>query len=114
MITQEKWRKSASYADNDLVVCTKNGTPCFPKDLDTVWNRLRNNAQLRKITFHDLRHTHERLGHSSIQITLDTYSHLFPNMQEDAAAGLGRMIFQNKEAALLKLSNQASRVLLFL
>lgn len=113
MITQEKWSKDDSYVDNDLVVCTKYGTPCFPKDLDTVWNRLRESAKLRKITFHDLRHTHaslllknnthpkvvsERLGHSSIQITLDLYSHLFPNMQEDAADQLGQMLFQSKAA----------------
>jgi integrase len=49
---------------------------------------------------HDLRHTHatqllkagvhpkvvsERLGHASIGITLDTYSHVMPGMQEEAA-----------------------------
>nr|WP_257145364.1 tyrosine-type recombinase/integrase [Bacillus thuringiensis] len=54
---------------------------------------------LPKIRFHDLRHTHatllltkgvnvkvisKRLGHSSIKITLDTYSHVLPTMQEDA------------------------------
>ena len=51
--------------------------------------------------FHDLRHTHatmllkqgvnpkivqERLGHSSIGITMDIYSHVMPNMQKDAVA----------------------------
>lgn len=50
--------------------------------------------------FHDLRHTHaslmlargihpkvvsERLGHSSVGLTLDTYSHVVPNLQEEAA-----------------------------
>jgi len=50
--------------------------------------------------FHDLRHTHatqllkagahpkvvsERLGHASIGITLDTYSHVMPDMPEEAA-----------------------------
>jgi integrase len=53
-----------------------------------------------EIRFHDLRHTHatqllkagvhpkvvsERLGHASIGITLDTYSHVMPGMQEEAA-----------------------------
>jgi len=53
-----------------------------------------------RIRFHDLRHTHashllkhnihpkvvsERLGHSSIGITLDVYSHVLPGMQEEAA-----------------------------
>ena len=54
-----------------------------------------------KVRFHDLRHTHasqllragispkvvsERLGHSTIGITLDVYSHVLPGMQEEAAA----------------------------
>lgn len=60
------------------------------------------------IRFHDMRHTHatlalqagvhpkvvqERLGHSSIGITLDLYSHVVPGMQEDAAAKVGAAIF---------------------
>jgi integrase len=59
------------------------------------------------IRFHDLRHTHatlalaagvhpkvvsERLGHASVGITLDTYSHAIPAMQEDAAAKVAAMI----------------------
>jgi integrase len=57
-------------------------------------------AGLRVIRFHDARHTHaslmlkagihpkivqERLGHSSIGMTLDTYSHVAPGLQEAAA-----------------------------
>ena len=57
--------------------------------------------QLPQIRLHDLRHSHathllqagvhpkiaqERLGHSSIAITMDTYSHAMPNMQQDAVA----------------------------
>jgi integrase len=57
------------------------------------------------VRFHDLRHSHatqllvagihpkvvqERLGHSKIGITLDTYSHLVGTMQEDAAARLDK------------------------
>jgi len=55
---------------------------------------------LPKLRFHDLRHAHatllllqgvhpkivsERLGHASIGITLDTYSHVLPSLQNDAA-----------------------------
>jgi len=62
------------------------------------------------LRFHDLRHTHatlllkanvhpkvvsERLGHSSIAITLDTYSHVLPTMQEDAARRLNDVLGQN-------------------
>ena len=60
-------------------------------------------AGLPQIRFHDLRHTcatllliknvnpeivSEMLGHASIAITLDTYSHVLPNMQESAAKAM--------------------------
>ncbi len=60
-------------------------------------------AGLPEIRFHDLRHTcatlllsknvnpkivSEMLGHASIAITLDTYSHVLPNMRDQAAAAM--------------------------
>jgi integrase len=60
-------------------------------------------AQLPEIRFHDLRHTcatllltknvnpkivSEMLGHATIAITLDTYSHVLPNMRDQAAAAM--------------------------
>ena len=60
------------------------------------------------IRLHDLRHTRatlalqggvhpkvvqERLGHSNISITLDTYSHVIPSMQTDAASRVADLIF---------------------
>lgn len=65
-------------------------------------------AKVTAIRFHDLRHTHatlglaagihpkvmqERLGHSSIAITLDRYSHVIPSMQEDAASKVAAVVF---------------------
>jgi integrase len=65
-----------------------------------MFARLVTAAKVRPITFHGLRHTHatdllragvhpkiasERLGHASISITMDTYSHAMPGLQEDAA-----------------------------
>lgn len=61
---------------------------------------------LEHITFHDLRHTHatlllsqkinpkivqERLGHSTITLTLDTYSHLVPDIQKEAVNALNNL-----------------------
>ena len=69
---------------------------------------------VKAIRFHDLRHTHatillgrnihpkvvsERLGHASIRITLDTYSHVLPTMQQtvvDALGDLGQSSSQKK------------------
>lgn len=64
------------------------------------------NLGLEHITFHDLRHTHatlllsqkinpkivqERLGHSTITLTLDTYSHLVPDIQKEAVKALDKL-----------------------
>jgi integrase len=64
------------------------------------YDRIVERAGLPRIRFHDLRHTcatllllaevnikvvSERLGHASIQLTLDTYSHVLPTMQKQAA-----------------------------
>ena len=65
-------------------------------------------AKLPDIRLHDLRHTHatlalragihpkivsERLGHTTVSITLDTYSHAIPAMQEAAAALIAGLVF---------------------
>ena len=68
-----------------------------------------------EIRFHDLRHTHatlllrqgvhvkavsERLGHSTVGITLDTYSHVLPDMQEEATEKLEAMLAGLKPVAV--------------
>jgi integrase len=65
-------------------------------------------AKLPEIRLHDLRHTHatlalaagthpkvvsERLGHETVSITLDTYSHAIPAMQEEAATLIAGLVF---------------------
>jgi len=114
LVEHDRSLASELYAEYDLVAPTNSGKPCSPRYLDKLFDRLKELSGMRHITFHDLRHTHaslllknnvhpkvvsERLGHSSIQITLDLYSHLFPNMQEDAAVGLGKMLFHNEPEA---------------
>ena len=64
---------------------------------------------LRRIRFHDLRHTHatllrqagvnpkvvsERLGHSSVAFTLDTYAHVMPGTQPEAAQRFGDLVWE--------------------
>ena len=68
-------------------------------------------AKLPDIRLHDLRHTHatlalragihpkivsERLGHATVSITLDTYSHAIPAMQEEAATLIAELVFAAK------------------
>lgn len=98
-VLKEKLSQGEEYNDNDLVMCTSFGTPINPANVRKSSNALIKKAAVPKIRFHDLRHTHatlllakgvnvkeisERLGHSKIKITLDTYSHVLPTMQEDA------------------------------
>lgn len=61
-------------------------------------------AQVPKIRFQDLRHTHatlmlnklasERLGHSRTQLTMDTYSHVLLSMQMEAADNFGQALLR--------------------
>ena len=77
-----------------------DGAPRRPKSLSAWFAWYVRHHGFGPVRFHDLRHTHatqllkqgvhpkivsERLGHSSIGITLDVYSHVLPGMQEDAA-----------------------------
>ena len=86
--------------DEDLVFSHVDGTPLRPNSITRAWVMLAAHAGLKVIRFHDARHTHasiflklgvhpkivqERLGHSTIAITLDTYSHVSPGLQEAAA-----------------------------
>ncbi|CAH0118515.1 Putative prophage phiRv2 integrase [Paenibacillus sp. CECT 9249] len=98
----------------DLVVCTREGKPVPSRTLYKAWRRMLAHSQLPPITFHDLRHTHasillkqgvhpkivsERLGHSSVYMTLDTYSHLLPHLQHEMVKPLDRLLFgQEKES----------------
>ena len=93
----------AAYRDHGLVFTVPDGGPINPRTLHSAFKRLLRIANLPDIRFHDLRHTHatmlleqnvhpkvvsERLGHASVSITLDTYSHVLPNLQQAVAERL--------------------------
>jgi integrase len=101
--------------DADLVFCNMDGTPIRPNTVTRVWSTLIAKSGLPIIRLHDLRHTHaslmlkqgvhpkivqERLGHSSISMTLDTYSHVAPGLQEAAAKGFDDMVIPKREKVL--------------
>jgi integrase len=96
---RRRLRRAPGWTDSDLVLAAPRGGPWWPSNFDRVWRRFKTKQKL-EIRFHDLRHTHatqllkagvhpkvvsERLGHASIGVTLDTYSHVMPGMQEEAA-----------------------------
>lgn len=96
-----------AYEDRGLVFCREDGTPIWPRTFSRSFDRHVREAGLPKIRLHDLRHSHatlaleagvhpkvvqERLGHATIAITLDTYSHAIPAMQEDAAEKIAALL----------------------
>jgi integrase len=83
-----------------LVFTRIDGDPLQPDSVSKMFAKLVAKAGVRRVTFHALRHTHatellragvhpkiasERLGHATVAITLDTYSHVLPGLQEEAA-----------------------------
>jgi len=96
------------YDDQDLVFCTENGHPIFPRTIATIFDRVIKKAHLPKIRFQDLRHTYatisleigippktvqERLGHPNVHTTMDTYSHIHPlNTQKESTLTLSQAI----------------------
>ena len=99
--------------DDDLVFARFDGSPLPPSGVSHAFGRLCKNAGIDGIRFHDLRHTmatmmmkygtnpkvvQERLGHSSIAITMDVYSHVVPGMQELAALQFEEGLRRSKPA----------------
>jgi integrase len=104
--TQSARRPILATDWRDLVVTRKDGSPVNPDSLSSAWRRLLRKHNLPPVRFHDLRHAHatlmllqgvhpkivsERLGHASVGITLDTYSHVLPSMQSQAVEAFDRL-----------------------
>jgi integrase len=92
------------WRENGLVFASEVGEPLRRQHVTSRrFKPLLELARLPQIRFHDLRHTcatlllsenvnpkvvSEMLGHATIAITLDTYSHVLPTMQESAATAM--------------------------
>ena len=92
---------------DDLVFRDVDGSPVSPNTVSHAFRDICKKAAIDGIRFHDLRHTHatllmkqgvnpkvvqERLGHSTISVTLDIYSHVVPGMQELAVLQFDEII----------------------
>jgi integrase len=102
-LQQAEWllRLGVRLSDDHYVCAREDGEMVWPASIGRAFRTFLRHHHLPLVRFHDLRHSHathllqagvhakvasERLGHSSIGITLDTYSHVLPGMQEDAVA----------------------------
>ena len=97
-------RAGSLWEENGLIFASEKGEPLDRRGtVKYQFKKLLKCAGLPDIRFHDLRHTcatlllgrnvnpkivSEMLGHASIAITLDTYSHVLPNMQNEAAKAM--------------------------
>lgn len=100
-------RAGSLWQETGLVFTTRWGTPIEPRNATRSFQRLLARAGLRPMRFHDLRHScatlllvqgvsprvvMEILGHSQINVTMNTYSHVIPALQRDAAARLDELL----------------------
>jgi len=100
---------------SDLAFANRDGSPVSPGGLSQQFAARAKKANLPSIRLHDLRHTHatlalragihpkvvqERLGHSSISLTLDLYSHAIPGLEEAAAEQIAGLVFDSPSVAV--------------
>jgi integrase len=103
---QREWDEA--WVETGLVFTVENGAALDPESVSRHFRQAVKQSMLPQIRLHDLRHTHatlalqagihpkvvsERLGHATISITPDTYSHAIPAMQEEAAALIASLVF---------------------
>lgn len=99
-----------AYQENHLLVCQDNGAPLRPTSITKSFNKLLKQHELKKIRFHDLRHSAVTLmannhtplqvvsnivGHSDVGFTANIYTHTLTEEKKEAARRVGRALFPN-------------------
>ncbi len=108
---QERLFAGPKWQEQGLVFTTTIGTPLEPRNVTRHFHRTLTRTGLPPKRFHDLRHTcaslllaqgvHPRvvmeiLGHSQIGLTMDTYSHVIPALQREAAGQMDAVLMGEK------------------
>jgi hypothetical protein len=103
----ERAQWATAYEDHDLVFAQQNGDPIHPERVTKRFTQLVRSSGLRRTRLHDLRHARaslllasgtdiavvsKMLGHSSITLTADTYSHLLEGVGRQAADAADALI----------------------
>jgi integrase len=108
----------------DLLFASSLGTPLDPRNVvDRVFRPALAGAELRLIRWHDLRHTFaslrlaaganvkrlsQQMGHASVQITLDRYSHLLKDSDPDGAARMEALVFGAHQTDVRRVSSDVA------
>jgi integrase len=105
--SQERLLAGTRWRETGLVFTSTIGTPIEVGNLRRSFRRLLDKACLPRMRFHDLRHScaslllvqgvsarvvMETLGHANISITMDTYTHVMPELQRQAADAMDRLL----------------------
>lgn len=112
---QHKEALLGEYEDHELLVCQVNGKPYRPSSFSKSFTEMLKKKELKKIRFHDLRHScaslmltsgvamktaSQILGHSSIAITADLYTHILEDVKKDAADQIGGNLFKKQRVSV--------------
>lgn len=107
VITYQERLRFSSYENHDLLFCRNDGKPYDPQWISKTAKRYGSLIGRPDFHLHMLRHTHatllilagvhfkviqSRLGHATFRETMDTYSHLVPDMQDQLQAKLKKLI----------------------
>ena len=102
----------AEFASSSLIFGKANGDVIHPDVISQTFDKRVAAVGIRRIRFHDLRHTHatiglragvpvkvmsERLGHSTPAFTLQQYAHVIPGMQAEAAEAIARIVAEGED-----------------
>ena len=105
---EERIRAGSLWDDGDLIFTQVNGRPIDPRADWSAWKALLARAGVHDARLHDARHTAatllltqgvparvamQILGHSQISLTLGTYSHVMPELAEEAATRVGHALW---------------------
>jgi integrase len=114
-VRQLEQSAGADSDGSDWVFTDEAGAVLHPWLVSRLFRAAVKRAMLPDIRLHDLRHTHatlalqagvhpkvvsERLGHATVAITLDTYSHSIPVLHEEAAEEIAGLVFRSATACL--------------
>ncbi|WAH34998.1 site-specific integrase [Alicyclobacillus dauci] len=109
---EQRMKVGPGFNPENLVFVRADGSSIRPTNFSRDWTVFLKKNNLPHIPLHSSRHTHatlllalgihpkvvqERLGHSSIRVTMDLYSHILPGMQEDAVKKLENRIFKTAD-----------------
>lgn len=104
---------TSGFKNLGYILCKENGEPFHPDSITQRWERFIDKHKLPQIRLHDLRHSNataliaagvspkvvqHRLGHANVSITLNTYTHVLPSMDEEAAEKLDNALFSTTQA----------------